>query len=77
MTSHIKFSEEIKHEPVGEGILKEDSSGKGFPHTCKKCGYQQAEVVELGASYSDEADKFLFTCKKCGFTEKQHDGTGN
>ena len=76
MNGHLKFSEKIKHEEVGEGIAKELSTS-GFPHTCKKCGCQQAEVTELGASYSDETDKFLFTCKKCGFTEKQHDGTGN
>jgi len=31
----------------------------------------------LGASYSDEADVYLFQCKKCGFVERQADGSGN
>ena len=77
-THHLKFTEESTVSEIKEGILNETkTSSSGFPHTCKKCGYAQADVTELGASYSDEADKFLFTCKKCGFTERQHDGSGN
>ncbi|MEK6891413.1 MAG: hypothetical protein AABX03_04740 [Nanoarchaeota archaeon] len=69
---------EPKRKEVGEGVIVEETEiPPGFPHTCKKCGYKEAEVYDLGASYSDEANKYLFKCLKCGYTERQADGTGN
>lgn len=62
----------------GEGIVKDDvDKFQGFPHKCKKCGYSESEVYDLGSSYSDEANKYLFKCKKCGYVERQADGGGN
>ena len=52
-------------------------SSVGFPNTCKKCGHEGADVADLGAAYSDEANIYLFKCKKCGFTERQADGSSN
>ena len=61
---------------VGEGIALPEKSA-GFPNTCKKCGYEECDVNDLGAPYSDESNIILYTCKKCGFVERQADGTGN
>lgn len=65
----LKASEKIPpKEKTGKGILDENKNekGKGFPHECEECGYGYADVVDLGASYSDEASVFLFKCRKCG-----------
>ena len=75
----ISDEKEPERVKIGEGIINENSSEKlsGFPHTCKKCGCEESEVYDLGASYSDESNKYLFKCKKCGFVERQADGSGN
>jgi len=66
-----------KPEKRGKGILEEKQSKKGFPHKCSKCGCEQSDVVDLGASYSDEANIYLFKCKRCGNTDRDSYGTGN
>lgn len=58
-------------------VVTEKHETRGFPHKCKKCGFGEAEVLELGVFYGDEAGVYLFKCKKCGYTERQSDGTGN
>jgi len=75
--SNLVFSEEEKKVKLGRGVAVEKKSLNGFPHKCSKCGYNQADVTDLGASYSDESNKYLFKCKKCGYSERQSDGTGN
>jgi DNA-directed RNA polymerase subunit M/transcription elongation factor TFIIS len=73
----IKSSEEIvQKEKLGKGILKE-SSAKGFPHKCSKCGHDGAEVYDLGASYGDESNTWLFKCTKCGHVDREGYGTGS
>ena len=63
----LKVKEKITPpEKTGKGVLKEEKKGKGFPFRCEKCGYEYADVADLGASYSDEASVFLFKCRKCG-----------
>lgn len=61
---------------VGGGILKVENK-EGFPHKCKKCGYEECEIEDLGASYSDESNIYLFKCKKCGYVERQAEGSSN
>ena len=39
-------------------------------HICKKCGYDQAELIEMSASYSDEDNTYRMKCGKCGFVEQ-------
>ena len=46
-------------EMRGDGVLFENI-GDGFPHKCKKCSYGECEVIDLGASYGDEANVYLF-----------------
>ncbi len=63
-------------EKVGVGIMPEESMS-GFPHTCKKCGYEECEITDLGAQYADESNIYLYRCKKCQYVERQADGSGN
>jgi len=70
--SKISFSEKIKKpEEKGEGIfISEKFEEKGFPHICKKCRYEYADVVDLGSFYSDESNIRLFRCKKCDYVSR-------
>lgn len=70
-------SKKIINLERGEGILEKDEGIQGFPHNCSKCGYGEAEVFDLGASYSDESNVYLFKCKKCGHVAREAEGTGN
>jgi len=65
-----------RKQKVGKGVA-EAVVEKGFPHICKKCGFGECEVYDLGASWSDESNIYLFKCKKCGFVERQADGSSN
>jgi DNA-directed RNA polymerase subunit M/transcription elongation factor TFIIS len=76
LNSDVKTSETHKITLVGEGVAKKQKS-KGFPHKCKKCGYNGCDVYDLGAPYSDESNVYLFQCRKCGYVERQADGSGN
>ena len=69
----------VKKIKKGEGVFdeKEFRSEKGFPHQCKKCWHEFAEVVDLGAFYSDESNVHLFKCKKCGNIERESYGSSN
>jgi len=41
-----------------------------YKHKCSKCGYGKAEVIDLGAQYSDENNLILLRCGKCGWSER-------
>jgi len=69
-------SEKTVISEKGEGVLEKDETG-GFPHKCDKCGCEEAEVFDLGASYSDESNIYLFKCKKCGYVSREAEGSGN
>ncbi len=76
--SPVYPSEKInKPQERGKGVFEKKDKDKGFPHTCKKCGHEFADVVDLGASYSDEANVYLFKCKKCENVERDAYGTSN
>lgn len=57
-------SQEIK-------AIKAQNIHATFPHTCSKCGYNKAEVIDLGVWYTDEDSVVMFKCGKCGYTEKR------
>lgn len=76
MSFSLESSQENKIEEKGEGVHRE-YEGPGFPHKCKKCGYEECDLTEIGAPYADESDIYLYKCKKCKFTERQADGSGN
>ncbi len=63
--------EKIIHEPArGKGIAKGDDVFASYRHKCKKCGYGKAEIINLGAQYSDENELIMLRCGKCGYTER-------
>ncbi|MEK6825955.1 MAG: hypothetical protein AABY00_04165 [Nanoarchaeota archaeon] len=73
----IAFAQPKEKEQVGAGVIREETSTGGFPHTCKKCSYGFCDPTQINAPYSDESDIYLYRCKKCKFVERQADGTGN
>jgi DNA-directed RNA polymerase subunit M/transcription elongation factor TFIIS len=66
-----------KKAEFGKGVFENRSNTPGFPNKCKKCGYSESEVVDLGISFSDESSRFLFKCKKCGYVERYAEGSSN
>ena len=65
MELEISALESNKNIVGDAGVLDKTSSG-GFAHKCPKCGFDFAEVGELGEILNSEATVFLYTCKKCG-----------
>lgn len=70
MARKIIEKEKIKHEDRGEGIVKEQDVFATYNHKCKKCGYRKAEIIDLGAQYSDENELIMLKCGKCGYVER-------
>jgi DNA-directed RNA polymerase subunit M/transcription elongation factor TFIIS len=69
--SGISFSESIKKEEnKGRGIKNGVNELATYKHTCKKCGYDKAQVIDVGILYSDEDNLILLKCGKCGFSER-------
>ena len=60
-----------KIEEKGVGAINDKNLLATFPHQCKACGHEKAEVIELGVWYSDEAGNVLYKCGKCGKTEAE------
>ncbi len=76
--NQVSTSEKIqKIVERGKGVAKKENNEKGFPHKCKKCGHEFADVIDLGVFYSDEASIYLFKCKKCNNTERDAYGSSN
>ncbi|MBW3023146.1 hypothetical protein KY308_03515 [Candidatus Woesearchaeota archaeon] len=40
-----------------------------YPHKCKKCGYEKAQLIECGIWIADEDCVVKYKCGKCGFVE--------
>jgi Zn ribbon nucleic-acid-binding protein len=58
------------HEPRGEGVGDDKNNFADYPNICKKCGYEFAQILDLGIFYSDEDNLILLKCGKCGFSER-------
>jgi DNA-directed RNA polymerase subunit M/transcription elongation factor TFIIS len=54
----------------GEGIGESKNNFADYPNICKKCGYEFAQILDLGIFYSDEDNLILLKCGKCGFSER-------
>ena len=64
-------SEKIKRpKKIGEGSVKDKDIFATYNHICKKCGYDKAEVIDMGIFYSDEDNLIFLKCGKCGFSER-------
>jgi len=71
---NLEATESIKKKKlVGTGIIDDKNIYATYPHKCKKCGHDKAQVIDLGIWYSDEAGVIRFKCGKCGFAEQTAD----
>ncbi len=43
----------------GEGAVKDENIYATYKNICKKCGFDKAEIIDLGVKYSDE-DNLIF-----------------
>ncbi|MGY4884528.1 MAG: hypothetical protein ACP5NZ_03035 [Nanobdellota archaeon] len=70
-TTTLSFSEIIeKQKEKGEGIKDSINEFANYSNLCKKCGYDKAQILDLGVFYSDEDNLILLKCGKCGFSER-------
>jgi len=69
--SDLTSSENIpKKEKVGKGVSEDKNVFATYKHECEKCGYDKAQVLDLGVSYSDEDNLMFLKCGKCGHSER-------
>ncbi|MEK6842257.1 MAG: hypothetical protein AABX84_00415 [Nanoarchaeota archaeon] len=69
--SFLKTSEKIKEKKeFGNGIKDDKNEFATYPNKCKKCGYDKAQVLDLGIFYSDEDNLILLKCGNCDFSER-------
>ena len=76
----ISRSKTEKKPEVSREVADEKNSAPSegvFPHVCSKCGHGEGYLKDLGASFSDESNVYLFKCSKCGYTDRQADGCSN
>lgn len=66
----LKTAPKAKQELKGNGIAKSGNVLAISQHTCKKCGYDKAQIIELGCYYSDEDEVIRYKCGRCGFVEQ-------
>ena len=63
--------EKIKaEEERGEGVLPDENVFAIYKHKCKKCGYDKAQILDLGTFYTDEDTLIMLQCGKCGYSER-------
>jgi DNA-directed RNA polymerase subunit M/transcription elongation factor TFIIS len=62
-------------EKIGGGVSKDENKMATYDNICEKCGYDKAEVIDLGQFYSDEDNMYLMKCGKCGWAERIGKGT--
>ena len=55
---------------TGEKISKEENEFATYHHKCQKCGYNKAQIIDMGIFYSDEDNLILLKCGKCGWSER-------
>lgn len=69
--SQLTSSEKIeKPNELGKGIILNQNTFANYLNKCKKCGYDKAEIIDMGIFYSDEDNLILLKCGKCGFSER-------
>lgn len=63
------ISEKIKHKEEKFGIIEDINPLAVYPHKCKKCGYEKAQLIEPGIWVADEDSVIRYKCGKCGYVE--------
>ncbi len=70
---HVKplvEKEKIKNKKVKSGVVKEENEYADYKNKCKKCGYDKAQIIDMGVFYSDEDNLIFLKCGKCGYSER-------
>lgn len=67
----VSATEKLNQPPKEVELVSEKNEFATFPHKCKKCGYDKAEVIDLGILIGDEAAVTLYKCGKCKNSERK------
>jgi ribosomal protein S27AE len=68
---NLNFSERIeKKKEIGGGVAEDKNEFATYSHKCTKCGYDKAQIIDLGIWYGDEDNIIRLRCGKCGFAEQ-------
>lgn len=62
--------EKMVNKKLGTKIQKEKNEFATYHHKCQKCGYDKAQIIDMGIFYSDEDNLILLRCGKCGWSER-------
>lgn len=65
----MESSDKSENKIIGEGVAN-DNIHEGEIHICKKCGYDKAELIDLGERNTNENGVYIFKCLKCGHSER-------
>ena len=60
----------ISKSKIAKGVVKDGNIFATYNNVCKKCGYDKAQIIDIGAFYSDEDHITFLKCGKCGFSER-------
>jgi DNA-directed RNA polymerase subunit M/transcription elongation factor TFIIS len=67
----LNEKEKIRHKKkTGEGIAKGENPLATYHNKCPKCGYDKAQIIDMGIFYSDEDNLIMLKCGKCGYSER-------
>lgn len=66
----LREKEKILNKKIKEGFVKEENEYANYHNICKKCGYEKAQIIDLGVFYSDEDNLIFLKCGKCGYSER-------
>ena len=71
VTKDLISKEKIKHaEERGEGVVKDENIFATYDNECEKCGYDKAEIIDIGVLISDEDNLIFLECGKCKHVER-------
>ena len=60
----------VPRQIKGDGANEDKNDFANYRHICRKCGYEFAQILDLGVFISDEDNLILLRCGKCGFSER-------
>jgi len=63
------ISEKISHKKETFGAVSDKNPLAVYPHKCRKCGYDFAQLIEPGIWIGDEDAVIRYKCGKCGYVE--------
>ena len=68
--SPLVEKEKILHKYQIGRVLSVGNEFATYKNKCLKCGYDKAQIIDMGISYSDEDNLILLKCGKCGWSER-------